>query len=111
MSSFIGSWKTTRYSGNDPSNPESIVLTVTADASPQALDGSYPRPGTDARLFGLLDATGTMWTAQIDERGSSEDLGNAIFFISEDGTTLFGAWSSQQHNAGPQPWFGTRIIS
>ena len=74
MPSFIGQWTTTRYSGNDPANPEMITLTITADADPNALDGAYPRPGEDARLFGPLDATGLIWTARIDERNSSGDV-------------------------------------
>lgn len=37
--------------------------------------------------------------------------GTALCFISADGQTLFGAWTSQQHNNGPQPWFGTLICS
>ncbi|MCB1602435.1 MAG: hypothetical protein R3F18_01675 [Lysobacterales bacterium] len=109
MPSFIGQWTTTRYSGNDPANPEMITLTITADADPNALDGAYPRPGEDARLFGPLDATGLIWTARIDERNSSGDEGDAVFFLSADGSTIYGAWQSQQHGNGPQPWFGTRI--
>ncbi|MBK8067993.1 MAG: hypothetical protein IPK27_10300 [Rhodanobacteraceae bacterium] len=109
MPSFVGQWQTTRYSGNDPANPEPIVLTITEDASPDNLDGAYARPGQDARMFGALEGGGAMWRATIDERNSSGDEGSALFFISADGQTLFGAWSSQQHNNGPQPWFGTRI--
>jgi hypothetical protein len=109
MSSFVGNWSTTRYTANDPSNPENIIVQITQDADPTVHDGSYPRPGPDARLFGSLDASGIVWTAQIDEQGSSGDQGTAVFFLSTDGNTLYGAWQSQQHNSGPQPWFGTRI--
>ena len=109
MPSFAGQWQTTRYTGNDPENPESIVLTINVDADPNSLDGAYSRPGQDARLFGALEGSGTMWRANIDETNSSGDQGSAVFFISADGSTIHGAWSSNQHSNGPQPWFGTRI--
>lgn len=109
MPSFVGTWATTRYSGNNPENPEQIQLTITTDTDPNNLDGAYPRSGPDARMFGALEGNGAMWRASIDERNSSGDEGTALFFISADGLTLFGAWLSQQHSNGPQPWFGTRI--
>lgn len=109
MPSFVGNWSTTRYSANDPTNPESITMQIAEDSDPNALDGTYARPGPDARLFGTLDGSGVVWTAQIDEVGSSGDQGTAVFFLSADGNTLYGAWQSLQHNSGPQPWFGTRI--
>jgi hypothetical protein len=42
--------------------------------------------------------------------GNGNLEGTAIFFISADGNTIHGAWTSNVHNNGPQPWFGTRII-
>ena len=109
MPSFVGNWTTTRYKTNDPTNSEVITVQIAEDADPNALDGTYPRPGPDGRLFGALDASGIVWTAQFDEVGSTGDQGTAVFFLSTDGNTLYGAWQSQQHNSGPQPWFGTRI--
>ncbi len=107
MPNFVGVWNTTRYSHNDPENPEAIVLTITADAQPGAFDGTYARPGPDATLFGTVDGTGIVWTAQLSEPHVG-DQGTAVFFISADDNTLYGAWTSQQHPSGPQPWFGTR---
>jgi hypothetical protein len=109
MPSFIGRWNTTRYRAVDPANPEVIVLTITEDTTPGQLDGNYPRPGLDARLLGQVDGTGFLWTAQVDENGSSGDVGTAFFVLSADESTIHGAWTSSQHNTGPQPWFGTRI--
>ena len=40
MPSFVGSWATTRYSGEDPENPEQIALRISADSDPNSLDGS-----------------------------------------------------------------------
>ncbi len=110
MTSFVGSWNTTRYRGDDPENPESIHLTINEDEIPSNgnLDGAYARVGPDARLFGALEGNGAMWRANIDELASSGDQGTAVFFISNDGDSLYGAWSSNLHNNGPQPWFGTR---
>ncbi|MBI5309248.1 MAG: hypothetical protein HZB37_13195 [Planctomycetes bacterium] len=111
MPSFVGLWNTVRYAGDNPENPESIQLSINEDAVPSNgnLDGAYARPGQDARMYGALEGNGVMWRAQIDERASSGDEGSAIFFISADGNTIYGAWTSNQHNNGPQPWFGTRI--
>jgi hypothetical protein len=109
MPSFLGSWNTTRYKLNDLANPEIIIINVTEDATSGVLDGSYPRPGLDARLFGPVDATGNVWIAEINEQGSSGDLGRVYFAISADGSMIHGAWLSSQHDSGPQPWFGTRV--
>lgn len=109
MPNFAGQWQTTRYTGNDPENPEAIVLSITVDATENYLDGAYARPGQDARLYGAIEGNGSMWRASIDEISSSGDQGNVVFFISDDGNTLHGAWVSSQHSNGPQPWFGTRI--
>lgn len=110
MPSFVGSWNTTRYREDDPENPESIQLAISEDDTPESenLDGAYSRPGQDARMFGALEGNGAMWRASIDEVASTGDQGDAIFFISDDGNSLYGAWSSSQHGNGPQPWFGTR---
>lgn len=109
MPSFIGSWNTLRFSGNSPENPEVIVLSITEDANPPNgnLDGAYARPGQNARMFGPLEGNGAIWRATLDDSG---DFGTAVFLVSSDGNTLHGAWSSNQHSNGPQPWFGTRII-
>ena len=109
MATFVGLWATTRYTGNDPENPESIQLSISEDADPNSLDGAYSRPGPNARMFGALEGNGVLWRASIDERDSTGDEGTAVFFISGDGNTIYGAWSSNQHNNGPQPWYGTRI--
>lgn len=107
-SPFVGIWNTFRYSANSPEQVESIQVTIGEDADPTLLDGAYPRPGQDARLHGPIEGGGTMWRARFDERESSGDEGEVVFFISTDGNTLHGAWASQQHGSGPQPWFGTR---
>jgi hypothetical protein len=109
MATFVGLWATTRYTGNDPENPETIQLSITEDQDPANLDGAYARPGPDARMFGAIEGGGTMWRATIDERASTGDEGTAVFFLSTDGNTLHGAWTSQQHASGPQPWYGTRV--
>lgn len=109
MPSFVGTWNTIRYFVDDPINPENISIQITHDLDPNSLDGAYARSGPDARLFGSLDSTQTIWTANMDEVGSSGDQGTAVFFLSPDGNTLYGAWQSQQHHSGPQPWFGTRV--
>lgn len=109
MASFDGTWNTTRYSANDPENPEAIVLTVTVDtANADHFDGHYSRPGTDATLFGAMEPSGRVWRATISEPHTG-DAGTVVFFLSPDEATLHGAWSSGIHNGGPQPWFGTRI--
>jgi hypothetical protein len=105
----IGTWSTTRYRNDAPDTPESIELTITEDTNPGNLDGAYARPGSNARLYGAVDTTGIVWSAQIDESGSSGDSGTAVFFVSADGNTLYGAWTSLMTGQGPQPWFGTRV--
>jgi hypothetical protein len=107
MPGFDGTWNTTRYSANDPANPESITVIVTVDSSdPNSFDGHYERPGTDATLYGPLEAN-TIWRATITEPHTG-DSGTAVFFLGADGNTIHGAWTSGQHSSGPQPWFGSR---
>jgi hypothetical protein len=107
MPSFVGVWNTTRYFSNDPANPQNIVLTISEDTDPANLDGTYPRIGMNGRLFGAIDPTTLIWTATIDEPG---ETGAAVFFISNDGNTIHGAWTGPNHaNNIPQPWFGTRV--
>lgn len=109
MPTFEGDWNTTRYSANDPASPESILLRVAADsATPDHFDGQYPRPGADGTLYGSTESGGRVWRATILEPHTG-DTGTVVFFLSDDGRMLHGAWTSGQHNNGPQPWFGTRI--
>jgi len=108
MPGFAGTWNTTRYSANDPENPESIQLTVAVDSGdPNSVDGHYERPGPDATLFGSREGNGSVWRATLAEPHTG-DSGTAVFFLSTDGNTIHGAWQSGSHNNGPQPWFGTR---
>ena len=109
MPSFEGTWNTTRYRTATPDTPEQIVLTITLDTTAGSLDGQYARSGPDARMFGTLDATNFVWSASVDETGSTGDIGQAVFFISTDGNTIHGAWTSAQTGPGPQPWFGSRV--
>ena len=109
MPSFEGTWNTTRYRTAAPDAPEQIVLTIASDTTAGSLDGHYARSGQDARMFGSLDGTGYVWSASVDETGSTGDIGQAVFFLSTDGNTIHGAWTSAQSGAGPQPWFGSRV--
>lgn len=109
MPTFVGTWNTTRYRNPDAVNPETIELIITEDSNVDSLDGHYARPGMDARLLGTLDPAHMIWTATLDEVGSSGDTGSAVFFLSADGNTLHGAWTSVQTGNGPQPWFGHRV--
>lgn len=108
MPTFAGTWITTRYSANDPLHPEIIRVVVAADSQlTDHFDGHYERPGPDAALHGAVEAEGTLWRATISEP-HVQDSGSAVFFLAADGNTLHGAWTSNQHSQGPQPWFGYR---
>jgi hypothetical protein len=102
--SFIGEWHTWRYRSDDPTNPEEIEIRITPDSDPNSLDGTYPRPGPDARLFGGV-VGGSVWQPTIDETGSTGMTGLAVFVLSPDGNRLHGAYTVNQHGGGPQPWW------
>jgi hypothetical protein len=109
MPSFIGTWFTQRFRIDQPDALEQIELSITADANPGDLDGAYPRPGMDARIFGSIDGTGRVWYATIDKQGSTGLSGYARFVLSADGQRLHGAWVSTATGHDPQPWFGERV--
>ncbi len=109
MASFVGTWETKRHRQNDLANPTLITLTIAEDSTPGSLDGSYPLPGQDARLFGAVDATGNIWTARIDEIASTGDQGDVVFVLTADGNTMYGSWNSQASPGPLQPWFATRV--
>ena len=108
MPSFIGTWNTKRYRANDPSFHEDIQIAITEDSDPAFLDGAYPMPGPNARMFGQIGPNGNTWSATFDE-GDNTHTGQAMFVLSDDGNTMYGAWTGTIIGTGTHPWFGVRV--
>ena len=109
VSKFAGQWKTRRHSESDLAAFEELIVTIALDDDPSALDGAYTRPGADARMWGPLDHTGTVWMAEVDESGSTGMRAMARFVLSEDAMTIHGVWNGPSPGGSFLPWYGVRL--
>ena len=104
-SPFVGRWLCQFYTWDDnsiaPSPP--FPLTITQETK-DTLDGTYPLPGHDAKMWGHVYHDGRTWVGTF--RGLLQ--GTFVFILSADNKAFHGAWVLDESEGPPQPWWGYR---
>lgn len=102
---FVGTWTSEFYDWkrNEILPPGRFPLIVTQE-SPETLDGSFPLPGHDAKLWGHLSHEGRLWCGTF--RGILQ--GTFVFILDQDEQSFHGAWVLDDAEGPPQPWWGVR---
>lgn len=104
-SDFVGTWICQYYdwTKNQILPPPSFPLTITQETA-ETLDGTYPLPGPDAKMWGYLSHEGRLWAGSY--KGIQE--GTFVFIMDNSKQSFHGAWVDDEADGPPQPWWGTR---
>jgi hypothetical protein len=104
-SGFVGTWICQYYdwTENQILPPPKFPLTITQETE-ETLDGTYPLPGHDAKMWGYLSHGGRLWAGTY--KGIQQ--GTFVFILDDNGQSFHGAWVDDEAEGPPQPWWGTR---
>lgn len=104
-SDFVGTWICQYYDWkeNQILPPPKFPLTITQETE-DTLDGTYPLPGHDAKMWGYLSHGGRLWAGSF--RGILQ--GTFVFILDDDKQSFHGAWVLDEAEGPPQPWWGVR---
>ena len=104
-SDFVGTWICQYYdwTKNEILPPPSFPLTITQETV-ETLDGTYPLPGHDAKMWGYLSLEGKLWAGTF--KGIQE--GTFVFILDNSKQSFHGAWVDDDADGPPQPWWGVR---
>lgn len=104
-SDFVGTWICQYYDWpeNQILPPPKFPLTIMQE-TPDTLDGSYPLPGHDAKMWGYISHEGRLWA------GTFKGLlvGTFVFILDDNKQSFHGAWVLDAAEGPPQPWWGVR---
>ena len=105
-SGFVGVWLCQSYSRDNLMAPPPRVLVTISQESSQILNAHYPDPPSPrgGTMQGSLSNDGRVWRGTY----SGTTSGRILFVLSEGKNTMYGAWTPNDADGPPRPWYGVR---